>query len=151
MLGHREHTGHSGPDPFDAEVWIIRIGEKSGLQRLHELAVDQPRRDIALGGQFVERPGDTGRAVEHAAPGTFALVLSIGGVERPAPVRRVKLPLRAHCDAGDGVPRGRFAEASGGKGLVTGRREQHTRDRKVVRSQRLTSPRAGRQPPVIRP
>jgi len=37
------------------------------------------------------------------------------------------------------IPRGRFAEALVSKGLVTGRREQHTRDRRVTRSRRPTS------------
>ena len=81
MLRRRKHAGETGPDPVDARVWIVRTPL---LQRLHERAVDHPRRGVSLGRELVERPGDAGGAAVETACRPVALGQRIGSLERPA-------------------------------------------------------------------
>jgi hypothetical protein len=79
---------------------------------------------MPLGGEFAEGPGNSGSAPAQAALRMCALADYIGGVERPAPVCRIELPLRARRDVGDRLARSGVAERPVTKGLVTGRREE---------------------------
>src|SRR5262245_53482239 len=145
MLSCREDTCQSAPYAFEVGVRVVRT---AFLECLGEFAVDDSRRvgDVSCVGELTEGPDDAGAATVEAASGSVTIADRVCRLERPAPRRRVDLPLCPLCDPGNGLSGGRLAEELPAEGLVAIWREEHAakRRRRAPRSCRHAPPRASR-------